>query len=199
MIKKDITNCYKTSVVKYIVFVSAIFYFYSCKTTEAVHKDRILWPMRGKKICSNVEEYKLNFNSIAVKFTASMNDSASDTKFNGIFRIKKDSIIWVSIRPLLGIELARVVLTPDSVKFTNKLNSTYYSGDYEFISNKFKVDFDFYKIQALLTNELFFYPEDPDSLFKIREFKSTIDSGCYCIQSINDRKVDRYLVLSLQE
>ena len=35
------------------------------------------------------------------------------------FRIRKDSIIWISIRAPLGIELFRAAMTPDSIYFMN--------------------------------------------------------------------------------
>ena len=39
----------------------------------------------------------------------------------------RDSAIWLSISPLLGIEAVRVLLTKDSVKALDRLNNIYYS------------------------------------------------------------------------
>ena len=42
--------------------------------------------------------------------------------FNAFIRMRKDSVLWVSVNALLGIEAFRVLITPDSVKVINKLD-----------------------------------------------------------------------------
>jgi hypothetical protein len=43
-----------------------------------------------------------------------------DNEFNAVVRIKKDSMIWVSINALLGFEAFRLLITRDSVKILDK-------------------------------------------------------------------------------
>lgn len=49
--------------------------------------------------------------------------------FKATIRSVLDSAAWVSISPALGIEVARVLLTPDSLKLVDKLNDQYWVGD----------------------------------------------------------------------
>ncbi len=65
-------------------------------------------------------------------------------------RMKKDSAIWISVMPMLGIEAARAMLTPDSVKIINRLERTYISTDYRFLERQFNIKVDFNTLQALL-------------------------------------------------
>ncbi len=37
----------------------------------------------------------------------------------------RDSAVWVSVIPALGIEMARALLTPDSLKLMDKLHDQY--------------------------------------------------------------------------
>ncbi len=67
---------------------------------------------------------------------------------------KKDSIIYININKM-AIELARVILTLDSVKYINHLNSTYYVGNYAIINKILKYPIDFYMLQSLLMNKDF--------------------------------------------
>jgi len=65
---------------------------------------------------------------------------------------RKDSIIYINISKFL-IEVARVVLTPDSVKYIENLSSTYYSGDYSFINKMIGFNVNFKLIQAIFAGE----------------------------------------------
>jgi len=59
-----------------------------------------------------------------------------------------DSIMYFNLS-FSGIELGRMVLTPDSVVFVNKVEGQYYRGDYALLRNLLMIDFDFYMIQAI--------------------------------------------------
>ena len=43
---------------------------------------------------------------------------------NAFIRLKKDSVIWITVNALLGIDAFRVLITPDSVKVVDKLKKT---------------------------------------------------------------------------
>jgi hypothetical protein len=65
-------------------------------------------------------------------------------------RMRKDSVIWMSMSALMGIEAARVHITPDSVKLINRLNATYFVGGIESLSEEYNLPFSFYELQDLL-------------------------------------------------
>jgi len=65
-------------------------------------------------------------------------------------RMKKDSAIWISVVPALGIEAARALLTPDSVKVLNRLERSYMATDYRYLERMFNIKADFNTLQALL-------------------------------------------------
>ncbi len=57
-------------------------------------------------------------------------NSEGRTEFGATIKAKKDSAIWISISPGFGIEVARVMMTKDSVRVIDRLNKKYYSSDY---------------------------------------------------------------------
>jgi hypothetical protein len=57
--------------------------------------------------------------------------------FKAQIRSVKDSAAWVSVVPALGIEVARVLLTADSLKLMDKLNDQYFVGDTTAAKSKF--------------------------------------------------------------
>jgi len=66
-------------------------------------------------------------------------------------RIEKDKVIWLSISKIISI--GRLKITPNKVQFYNKLDHTYYDGDFTLLSNFLGTDVDFQQIQNILTGD----------------------------------------------
>ena len=77
--------------------------------------------------------------------------------FSANLRIKKDSAIWISISPALGIEVARALVTPDSLKFINRINGTYFKGDYKYLNELLQIEVNFKMIQAILLGNVYLH------------------------------------------
>lgn len=75
--------------------------------------------------------------------------------FKATARIARDSVIWLSISPALGVEVARLMLMQDSVFLISKVpgNRFFYSGTYEGIEDWAQTPLNFADIQALLTGQ----------------------------------------------
>ena len=68
------------------------------------------------------------------------------------FRMKKNDTIWMSGQ-LLGIPLAKVLITPNSVKFYEKITKQYFEGDFRLLSDLLGTPLDFQKVQNLLLGQ----------------------------------------------
>ena len=86
----------------------------------------------------------------------------ADVKVNGTsddftinVRMARDSAIWVSLTPALGVEVARLLLTPDSVQVISKVpqNKFVYEGDYSQLQGVLGIPFAFYSFQELFSGE----------------------------------------------
>ena len=69
-------------------------------------------------------------------------------------RIKKDSVIWISVTPGFGIEAARGLITRDSITFINRLDKEYNSYSFQELSNKFNFDISYDLLQAVLVGDM---------------------------------------------
>jgi outer membrane biogenesis lipoprotein LolB len=67
-------------------------------------------------------------------------------------RIEKDKTIWIS--GALGTVRAKI--TPTTVGFYNKLDQTYFDGDYRLISDLLGTELDFIKVQNMILGEAIF-------------------------------------------
>lgn len=96
-----------------------------------------------------------DFEWFSSRFSGSVVWDSKTHPLGGSMRIRRDSAIYISVAPILGIEIARAIITPDSVKLVNRLESTYYLGDLRILSTMFNADVDFYMLQAMLAGNDF--------------------------------------------
>ncbi len=121
-----------------------------------------------------------SFDNLYTRFSGTASLEGNQYSISGHMRMKRDSAIFISIAPLLGIEVARALLTPDSVKIVNRIDNTFFVGDYRFIHNFLNTYLDFHMLQALLTGNDF-------SHFPYENFTLSNDKNKILLQS-NDRR-----------
>ena len=86
-------------------------------------------------------------------------DEDLNLNLRGFVRIKRDSVILISINAFAGIEAGRILITRDSVKIIDRLNNGYFVGDHERAKNYAPFPVDFELLQGLflgLTSNLFY-------------------------------------------
>ena len=116
----------------------------------------------------------------------------------GQLKIEKDNRLQISIQPILGIEMFRIELTPDSIKVLDRMNKRYLVEDYTKLNEQPKTDFNFYNLQALFTNQLFLPGEAsfPENAFRRFQWEQTVDG--YQLQT-KDKMGQHYLFSANQE
>lgn len=137
-----------------------------------------------KRIEKNLFEYE----TLSFKTEVSIEMKGDKKSFKSNIRIKKDSAIWMSISPALGIEVARVIITKDSIKFIDKWNDQYYLGQFEYINDQFDTDLDFYLLQDILVANPILYDEK-------EKFVATNVADKHILTTKNKRKVRKALGL----
>jgi hypothetical protein len=87
----------------------------------------------------------------------------------------------------LGIEGARVLITKDSVKFTNTISNKFFKGDFAYISKMLNTDLDYEMLQSLLVgNSVEFYDD-------VEKIKPGIDDCQYTLGTIRKYKLRRVM------
>ncbi len=168
-----------------------MFSFQACnllkRKTKKEIKNTVKQEQGVESIFSKMKDNQFDFRTLSMKFQASVEtEKESTVNFNGNMRIIKDRNIWLSLSAVLGIEAFRVIITPDSVKMINRLNKTYFAGDYQLINDLLKTPFDFDMIQAIVTGNDFSYYEN--NIFKVGE-----DELSYKISTPGRKKLKNYV------
>ena len=167
----------------------------ACKTTYQVGSEKVK-KVSDRKIIRNVIRNYLTYNTLSYRFNGEFSDSGKTTSFNGTIRIKKDSIIWVSLSVVLGIELVRIQITKDSVYFMNKIKDEYFIREIDYISNAFQVDVNYEILQSIITNQIFLYAEEDESnnIRRVEEVDDEPDPGVYRKTFIADTDSNQYVL-----
>lgn len=168
-----------------LLFVFIGIFFQTCKTREKNYRGPLFDRSTGF-LFEKMRENEFKYDWITSKYSAEINEGGNKTSFKVNYRAKRDSVIWVSISPALGIEVARAKITKDTIKFINRINSTYFEGDFNYINNKFGLELDFDILQSILTGNAF-------SNYQEEEFKSFVDKDYYLVSTIRKRKLRKTL------
>jgi len=93
---------------------------------------------------------QLNFTTFSGRAKARMqiNNSSNDVTLN--IRINQGQKIWVSITAIAGIEVARAIITPDSILAINKLQGLYVRQPFSYIYKYASSQLDYRSVEALL-------------------------------------------------
>ncbi|CAN5544056.1 hypothetical protein BH10BAC1_BH10BAC1_00200 [soil metagenome] len=170
-----------------LFFIST--FFYSCKTHQKITLNNgkcLLDFKNARTLSANLKTNEFKFNWLNAKLNAEAEIDSSSASFTISLRMKRDSIIWMSISKL-GIEGARVLITKDSVKLINRIKNTYFVGDFAYISKLVSTDLDFEMLQSLLIgNSVEFYDED-------EKIKPGIDDCQYTLGTIRKKKLKRVM------
>jgi hypothetical protein len=97
-----------------------------------------------------IKSRQVNFNTFSGRATTRLDVNFDDNNVTLNIRINKGKMIWVSITALLGLEVARAVITPDSIKVINKLQGLYLKKPFSFIYQYASRQVNYKTIEALL-------------------------------------------------
>ncbi len=102
-----------------------------------------------------MKDSETHFDFFATRFSGVATVDNSSYNISGNIRIRKDSAIFVSVSPLLGIEMARILITPEKVGIINRLEGTYFEGDMAYVNSILNTQLDFHMLQSMLVGNDF--------------------------------------------
>jgi len=155
----------------------------SCKTGRSIVKA----PVKEKDsdyLVGKMNEQEFDFTWMEARLNVSFILDKQQTDINGQIRIRKDSVIWLTLSPALGIEASRMLFSQDSIHYLNRLDKTFFQGEFGFLNELLKTNIDFDMLQAFITGNDF-------QLFETSSFRATVDGDQYKLLSTGRRKMIR--------
>ncbi|MBE9585328.1 DUF4292 domain-containing protein [Mucilaginibacter sp. JRF] len=129
--------------------------FASCKSKKQVVVNRNA--TTAVKPASDVEARltairakQLTFNTFSAKAKTQLNINGNNQDVTLNIRINRDKKIWVSVTAILGVEVARALITPDSIQVVNKFQGVYLKKPFNYIHKFASKQIDYTTLQSLL-------------------------------------------------
>ncbi len=147
----------------------------SCSTNKETTNLRM---MSANHIIREVDDNSFEFDNLEATILVKLEgDNLPGLK--GQLRMQSDSVIWISLSLKIGIEVGRIMITHDSVKFINRNTRTYISEDIGFLKDAFPVDATFGFFQDLLVGNI-------SNIKRDEKYKASIDNGRYKLATDKD-------------
>ncbi len=128
------------------LMILCLLFINSCTT---IKDTAILKTLSANHIVREAEDNRFTFDNIETKFDIRLrNDNTIGMK--GQLRMQNDSVIWISLSLKLGIEVARVMITEDSLKFINRSTHTYITQSLDNINSIVPIDASISFLQDIL-------------------------------------------------
>lgn len=157
--------------IKLIGALLIILVAFGCNSSKRVASSGEL----NKKITSKqlIKEHNKNdakFKTLQARVKVEYNQGDKSQSHTINLRMEKDKTIWISAT--LGIVRAKI--TPSKVSFYNKLDNTYFDGDFSLISDLLGTKLDFNKVQNILLG---------NALYNLKEgsYDNDIHEGSYVL------------------
>ncbi len=108
----------------------------SCSTTRSsagpVKKDS------PEYLARKLESNRLSATWFEGKARIDYNDGNQVVRVNATIRMREDSAVWVAVRKL-GFEVARALITSDSVFVIDRFNNAFYAYDLQYLSQTYQL------------------------------------------------------------
>lgn len=112
-------------------------------------------------IMQRVKKNLIDFNFFAGKIKLDFIDDKGKKREATVFvRMRKDSLIWISLTGPMGIEGYRAMVTPELVRVMDKQEKTYSSKSVSSLQEIVKLPVDFYVLQDLIVGNPVYFQDN---------------------------------------
>lgn len=165
--------------VYYIMVAFLVAVVASCSSSRRAARTPMIGGLTGTDYMEKVIEWAPRWNAVTAKVTLDFRMASGENPYvSGTLRVKRGEVIQLSIAPLLGIEAARLEITPERVLVVDRFAKRYVEVSFETLSRLANMELNFNILQSLVLNELFL-PGKTQLAVK--------DAGEFRISSENDK------------
>ncbi len=102
-------------------------------------------------ISDSITQKSLSYTTLSLKAKANFHLEQNDQDVTLTIRIQHNEKIWISASAIAGIEVARMLITPDSVKMMNRVDKQYLKKPFSYLADVAGSDLRFSTLEALVT------------------------------------------------
>lgn len=149
-------------------------------------------PQNADSLLNAIRDANLKLDWFGARLNVKAELENQNNSFTANLRMRVDSAIWLSISPALGIEVARVLITRDSLRFLNRLTSSYFEGDYDYLNKLLQIEANFDMIQSILLGNAYLH-------YSVENYISDRDGDGLILSTLKKRRIRRETELDLPQ
>ena len=160
-----------------LIFI--LFLVFGCKLAKTVSSEGELnTNLSAKQLIRFNSKNIADFKTLSAKVRADYSRKDESKGATISLRMEKDKTIWISA----PFSVAKVLITPEKVSFYNKLDNTYFDGNFKLLSEFVGTELDFNKVQNILLG---------DALYNLNkdDYVASTHEESYLLQPKNQKEV----------
>lgn len=155
----------------------------SCNTSKRLAKGKRPDHKSSQFLTKRLERNQFNFTWLSANVKVKTELQGKEQSLTSVIKVRHDSVIWVKMLGPLNVELAKVLITRDSIKFVSKYKKQFWVGNFNDLNQKLRADLDFEMLEDLIVGNAVGFQFDG-------KYKSDVDtSNQYVLTSKGARKV----------
>lgn len=172
-----------------ITILFSLLFITGCKSKKVtlVDSDGVLRAKTHSEVLDDILSHELDYRTITTKGSVSLKGK----KLAAVFKLVKNEVLQASLRmPIIGAEAVRVDITPDKIVLIDRLGGKYAEVDIKNNEVSDLVAFNFYNLQALLTNQLFLAGEQNVSKKDFSRFEVGALDNKYLLETKDQNNIE---------
>ncbi|MFB9055219.1 DUF4292 domain-containing protein [Mariniflexile ostreae] len=158
---------------KHLIYIFlAGFLVFGCKSTRTIAPGEKNLNLSTKQVVKEHLKQTPEFKTLASRVRIDIADGEKSSGYTVNVRVEKDKQILLMSTP---ISIVKALITPEKLSFYNKLDNTYFEGDFKYLSDLLGTELDFQKIQNLLIGEALYDVSD-------RNYKASVLEETYVLE-----------------
>jgi len=143
----------------HFTFIILLFVFtlFSCKSTKTLNSKESNLSLTTKQLIKENSQKAAAFKTLSARVKIDITQGDKENGYTVNMRIEKDKKILLMSSP---ITVVKALITQDKVSYYNKLDNTYFEGDFKYLSDLLGTELDFTKVQNLLLGEALYGLKD---------------------------------------
>lgn len=126
---------------------------FGCKSTQTLNSKSGLNPkLKAKQIIKAHNKQKADFLTLQSRLKIEMIDGEKSQTHTVTLRMERNKVIWVNA----FLNMVRLKITPQKVQMYNKLDRTYFDGDFTLIKDFLGAELSFSNLENLLLGDAMF-------------------------------------------
>ena len=140
---------------KFIYSLIAVLFF-SCGAVKKIGVEPVLdSKLKAKQILKTHQKQKADFTTLQSRLKLELTEGNKSQTHTLTLRMERGNTIWVNA----FLNMVRLKITPEKVQMYNKLDRTFFDGDYEIITDFLGITLNFSNLENVLLGDALFNPK----------------------------------------